>query len=129
MSVYAISKSTMIKLIRGELQPQEGVCRLNPHARAVQFTQHHIDQLDLTQSTMDYLQYLFPQAKEHQIRGVMSAAHTHTSGSEGPVLVADSQDHDIGRVTHQRESVVCVCRASGVALALMPTSSNRKSVS
>lgn len=71
--ICADSKSTMIKLIRGELQPQEGVCRLNPHARAVLFTQHHIDQLDLTKSTMDYLQFLFPQAKEHQIRGVMSA--------------------------------------------------------
>ena len=70
--VCVVSKSTMIKLIRSELAPQEGVCRLNPHARAVLFTQHHIDQLDLTKSTMDYLQFLFPQAKEHQIRGVMS---------------------------------------------------------
>ena len=69
----------MIKLIRGELQPQSGVCRLNPHARCVQFTQHHIDQLDLTKSTMDYLQFLFPQAKEHQIRGVMSATRNRTS--------------------------------------------------
>ena len=80
LGVCVVSKSTMIKLIRGELQPQEGVCRLNPHARAVLFTQHHIDQLDLSKSTMDYLQFLFPQAKEHKIRGVMSAPH-HTSNT------------------------------------------------
>jgi ATPase subunit of ABC transporter with duplicated ATPase domains len=65
------SKSTLIKLIRGELSPQSGVCRLNPHCRCVLFTQHHIDQLDLSLSSLDYLQHLFPSAKEHQIRGVM----------------------------------------------------------
>ena len=65
------SKSTLIKLIRSELSPESGVCRLNPHCRCVLFTQHHIDQLDLSQSSLDYLQHLFPSAKEHQIRGVL----------------------------------------------------------
>ena len=61
-------QSTLIKLILAKYQPQEGVCRLNPHARAVLFTQHHIDQLDLTKTSMEYLLHLFPTAKEHQVR-------------------------------------------------------------
>jgi len=70
LGVNGAGKSTLIKLIKGELQAQKGVCRLNPHCRVANFTQHQLDQLDLTKSTMDYLQFLFPTAKEHQIRGV-----------------------------------------------------------
>jgi len=71
LGVNGAGKSTLIKLIRGKLEATMGICRVNPHARHVLFTQHHIDQLDLTKSTLDFLQATFPSAKEHQIRGVM----------------------------------------------------------
>jgi ATPase subunit of ABC transporter with duplicated ATPase domains len=45
---FVPGKSTLIKLIRGKLEATTGICRVNQHARHVLFTQHHIDQLDLT---------------------------------------------------------------------------------
>lgn len=71
LGVNGAGKSTLIKLIRGKLEATLGICRVNQHARHVLFTQHHIDQLDLTKSTLDFLQARFPNSKEHQIRGMM----------------------------------------------------------
>lgn len=48
LGVNGAGKSTLIKLIRGKLEATLGLCRVNQHARHVLFTQHHIDQLDLT---------------------------------------------------------------------------------
>lgn len=80
LGVNGAGKSTLVKLIRGVLEPTLGTCRINQHARHVLFTQHHIDQLDLTLSTLDFLQAKFPSSKEHQIRGVRKKeTATHTS--------------------------------------------------
>jgi ABC-type Mn2+/Zn2+ transport system ATPase subunit len=71
LGVNGAGKSTLIKLILGELKPTKGFCRFNPHARAALFTQHHMDQLDLTVSAMAYFQHNYPEAKEDKIRGVL----------------------------------------------------------
>ena len=88
LGVNGAGKSTLIKLIRGKLEATLGICRVNQHARHVLFTQHHIDQLDLTKSTLDFLQARFPNSKEHQIRGMMVSharrqqqQHAHTNHS------------------------------------------------
>ena len=48
-------KSTMIKLMLGQLNPLFGQVDRDRRCRIKLFTQHHMDQLDLSQSPMDYL--------------------------------------------------------------------------
>jgi len=48
-------KSTLLKLMIGQLQTLFGEVSINRNARIRIFTQHHIDQLDLSLSPMDYL--------------------------------------------------------------------------
>merc|ERR1712083_478292 len=48
-------KTTLIKLMMGQLSPLHGEVNLNRKTNLALFTQHHIDQLDLSMSPMDYL--------------------------------------------------------------------------
>lgn len=66
-------KSTLLHVILGELQCQEGHVSRNPKLRVATFTQHHVNQLDLTQCPLDYLMRLFPGNKPELIRGHLSA--------------------------------------------------------
>ena len=53
-------KSTLIKLITGDLQPKDGVVWLNPSVSVAVFTQHHVDQLDLGLTPVELLRTMFP---------------------------------------------------------------------
>jgi len=53
-------KSTLLKLLIGELQPKEGLQYRNPRLRVSMFTQHHIDQLDLSLSPLEQFKKDFP---------------------------------------------------------------------
>lgn len=64
-------KSTLIKLILGQLMPISGKCRLNPAAKVALFTQHHCDQLNMEVTPFEYLQELFPETKDGTIRGFL----------------------------------------------------------
>ena len=48
-------KTTLIKLMMGKLAPLHGDVNRNRKCNLALFTQHHIDQLDLSMSPMDYL--------------------------------------------------------------------------
>lgn len=48
-------KTTLIKLMMGQLSPLHGEVDRNRKTNLALFTQHHIDQLDLSLSPMDYL--------------------------------------------------------------------------
>jgi len=48
-------KSTLMKLVCGGLGPTEGEVRRPPHFRVATFTQHHVEQLDLTLCAVEYL--------------------------------------------------------------------------
>jgi len=48
-------KSTLLKLITGRLAPTEGEVLRSHHLRVATFTQHHMDQLDLTKSPLEHL--------------------------------------------------------------------------
>lgn len=50
-----VGKSTIIKLILGQLHPLSGECSLNRHARIALFTQYHMDQLNLEQNAIQFL--------------------------------------------------------------------------
>jgi len=54
-----VGKSTLVKLITGALQPISGECIRNRQARIALFTQYHIDQLNLEQSAIEFLQQRF----------------------------------------------------------------------
>lgn len=65
-------KSTLVKLILGELEAQAGNVVRNSKLRATLFTQHHVAQLDLTKTPLEYLSVLFPGNKPEAIRAHLS---------------------------------------------------------
>ncbi|GAA5909776.1 hypothetical protein JCM5296_002308 [Sporobolomyces johnsonii] len=66
-------KSTMLKLLIGELTPTTGQQTRNGRLRIAYFAQHHIDSLDLTVNSVAYLQRLFPGLTEQQYRSHLAA--------------------------------------------------------
>ncbi|GAA6009424.1 hypothetical protein JCM10207_003775 [Rhodosporidiobolus poonsookiae] len=66
-------KSTMLKLLIGELNPSLGQQTRNGRLRIAYFAQHHIDSLDLTVNSVAYLQRLFPGQTEQQYRAHLGA--------------------------------------------------------
>lgn len=61
-------KSTLIKLLTGNIQPQKGTATHNSRCRIAYFTQHHVDQLDLTMTSVQFLQQKFPGKTEQEYR-------------------------------------------------------------
>ena len=53
-------KTTLVKLMMGELEPTEGEVRRDPGARVALVNQHHADQLDLDQSGLNFMRSHFP---------------------------------------------------------------------
>ena len=52
-------KTTLLKLIKGDLEPTSGEVKLNPGARVALVNQHHADQIDLDQTPLQYMESLF----------------------------------------------------------------------
>lgn len=73
-----IGKSTLVKLIEGELTPLEGEVRRNQRLRIGKYSQHFVDKvgvwrvcdakLPMDVSAVEYLQHLYP-AVQYQDRG------------------------------------------------------------
>ncbi|WWC66737.1 uncharacterized protein I206_100642 [Kwoniella pini CBS 10737] len=61
-------KSTMIKLLTGDLQPIDGRATHNSRCRISYFTQHFVNQLDMTVSPVAFLQSKFPGKVEQEYR-------------------------------------------------------------
>lgn len=53
-------KSTLLKMLLGDNEVQIGLHRRNPHCRIALFNQHHMDQLDLSVSSLGQLMQMFP---------------------------------------------------------------------
>lgn len=53
-------KTSLVKLLLGELQPTAGKVTVNRGARICLVNQHHADQLDLTMSPLEYMLRKFP---------------------------------------------------------------------
>jgi ATP-binding cassette subfamily F protein 3 len=61
-------KSTLLKVIFGELEPTSGEVRRSSKLRLGRFSQHHVDQLDLSLSALEAFQRAYPQATAVDIR-------------------------------------------------------------
>jgi ATP-binding cassette subfamily F protein 3 len=61
-------KTTLLNLIMGLIEPRKGTVSLNNQARISMFSQHHVDQLDLSMSPQEYMQYLYPSANPQELR-------------------------------------------------------------
>lgn len=63
-----IGKSTILKLIAGELQPSSGTVFRSTKVRIAVFSQHHVDGLDLTSNPLLYMMRCFPGVPEQKLR-------------------------------------------------------------
>ncbi|KAJ1928609.1 ATP-binding cassette, regulator of translational elongation [Tieghemiomyces parasiticus] len=61
-------KSTMLKLLIQQLSPQRGMVHRHGRLRIAYFTQHHVDQLDLTLSPVAYMALTYPGRNEEEYR-------------------------------------------------------------
>jgi ATP-binding cassette subfamily F protein 3 len=71
-------KSTVAKLLFEDIKPTEGLVRRNPKARMARFSQHHVDQLDLNKSAVEFFRSEFPNEPVQKIR-----AHLGSMGVTG----------------------------------------------
>jgi len=63
-----IGKSTLLKIILGDLEPISGNVSRASRLRMGRFSQHHIDQLDLSLTALEAFQRQYPNAKPLEIR-------------------------------------------------------------
>nr|CAB3448401.1 unnamed protein product [Digitaria exilis]CAB3451563.1 unnamed protein product [Digitaria exilis] len=73
-----IGKSTILKLISGDLQPTSGTVFRSPKVRMAVFNQHHVDGLDLTVNPLLYMMRCYPGVPEQKLR-----AHLGSFGVSG----------------------------------------------
>ena len=66
-------KSTLIKLIVGENEPTLGRCQRHRKLRIGYFSQHHVDQLDLKSSPLDFLRSKFANRTLEEYRHQLGA--------------------------------------------------------
>ncbi|KAI8569822.1 hypothetical protein RHMOL_Rhmol02G0306300 [Rhododendron molle] len=64
-----IGKSTILKLIAGDLQPSSGTVFRSAKVRIAVFSQHHVDGLDLSSNPLLYMMRNFPGVPEQKLRG------------------------------------------------------------
>ena len=70
-------KSTLIKLICGELEKQSGELNRNKHFRAGYFAQHQVEQLNLDQSPLWHIQSLGDDISEQEARNFLGGFAFH----------------------------------------------------
>ncbi|CAI5535767.1 unnamed protein product, partial [Closterium sp. Naga37s-1] len=63
-----IGKTTLLKLISGELKPTSGTAFRSPKVRMAVFAQHHVDGLELSKSPLLYMAHSFPGVPEQKLR-------------------------------------------------------------
>lgn len=61
-------KSTLLNILSGELNPTNGKIQKHQNLRIAHFTQHHVQQLNLSQSPLEHFLQAFPGTKESDIR-------------------------------------------------------------
>jgi ATP-binding cassette subfamily F protein 3 len=75
-------KTTLLKLLTGQLEPTQGIARVNPRLRVAYFSQHHVDQLDMSLSPVELFMRKFPGNPEEEQRRLLGAF-----GISGPLAL------------------------------------------
>ena len=73
-------KTTFLNLMTKKLQPTSGYCHLNGKLRFAFFSQHFVDQLDMSMNSIEFLQSKYPGLKEEEYR-----RHLGSFGVSGPL--------------------------------------------
>lgn len=84
-------KTTLVKLIQGDLKPTAGEIKLANGLRIALVNQHHADQIDLTQTPLSYLLEKFPgDGKQEHIQSLR--AHLSSCGITSGSVAANIPD-------------------------------------
>ena len=85
-------KTTVLKLLIGQLSPTSGMISQHPRLRIGFFAQHHVDSLDLTQSAVAFLAQKFPGKTDEEYRRHLGAfGITGTTGLQKMGLLSGGQ--------------------------------------
>ncbi|KAL9422611.1 hypothetical protein AB3S75_034814 [Citrus x aurantiifolia] len=68
-----IGKSTILKLIAGELQPSSGTVFRSAKVRIAVLSQHHVDGLDLSSNPLLYMMRCFPGVPQQKLRAYLGS--------------------------------------------------------
>jgi len=71
LGLNGAGKSTLIKLIAGEIKPQQGVLETAKDLKVGYFAQHQLEQLDKQASALLHLQRIAPRASEKELRSYL----------------------------------------------------------
>lgn len=75
-------KTTLLRLLCGELEPTEGRAYRHQKLKFARFSQHFVDQLDLTMSPLEYFLFKYPGTNQQQAR-----AHLGSFGLSGELAL------------------------------------------
>jgi ATP-binding cassette subfamily F protein 3 len=64
-------KTTVLNILSGDLKPIDGYSIINPRLRFAKFSQHHIDQMDLDLTPLQYVESLFPGKTVNEYRSFL----------------------------------------------------------
>jgi ATP-binding cassette subfamily F protein 3 len=65
-------KTTLMQVVLGGLEPQNGYVLRNSRLRLAHFAQHHVDQVDMNATPLEYLMAKFPGTKSDFVRSHLS---------------------------------------------------------
>ena len=63
-----VGKSTLMKLMAGELEGFKGDVQRHRGLKIARFHQHHVDQMEMTQNPIEHIQSLFGNAQTQDVR-------------------------------------------------------------
>jgi len=108
-------KTTLVKLIMGELKACEGEVRRSPHARYAIVNQHHADQIDLSMTPLQFLLKEYPgdgsNGHMEKLRGHLSSCGVTTGGS-GKSKAMDLQNTPASALSGGQRSRVALAAVS-----------------
>ncbi|KAG7391724.1 ATP-binding cassette sub- F member 1 [Phytophthora pseudosyringae] len=95
-----VGKSTLLKMITGEVVVKEGEVRRNPRVRLGIYSQHFVDKLPMGETPVEYLRRLFQDQTYQQVRNLLGKVglegHAHeiknrllSGGQKARVVIAE----------------------------------------
>uniref|UniRef100_A0A8C5M8C1 ATP-binding cassette sub-family F member 3 n=1 Tax=Leptobrachium leishanense TaxID=445787 RepID=A0A8C5M8C1_9ANUR len=98
-------KSTMLKLLMGELSPVQGIRHAHRNLKIGYFSQHHVDQLDMNITAVELLAKRFPGKTEEEYRHQLGSYGI--SGELATRSVASLSGGQKSRVAFAQMTVLC----------------------